>query len=68
MLGALTLAVEAIAPEDRALPGKTYKAASSPEEFAGSKAAFAASGEGLVLLVGLSRVVARLSRADLNAR
>ena len=33
ILGALTLATEVIAPEDWVLPGRTYKAASSPAEY-----------------------------------
>lgn len=33
ILGALTLAVEVIAPEDWVLPGKTYKAANGAEEY-----------------------------------
>ncbi len=33
VLGALTLAVEVIAPEDWVLPGKTYKAAMTPENY-----------------------------------
>jgi predicted amidohydrolase YtcJ len=33
ILGALTLAVEVIAPEDWVLPGKTYKAAMTPEDY-----------------------------------
>jgi predicted amidohydrolase YtcJ len=33
VLGALTLAVEVIAPEDWVLPGKTYKAAMTPEDY-----------------------------------
>ena len=44
VLGALTLAVEVIAPEDWVLPGKTYKAAETPEDYhARLKAAVAAS-------------------------
>jgi len=33
ILGALTLAVEVIAPEDWVLPGRTYKAAMTPEDY-----------------------------------
>lgn len=33
VLGSLTLAVEVIAPEDWVLPGRTYKAAGTPEEY-----------------------------------
>lgn len=71
VLGALTLAVEVIAPEDWALPGKTYKAASSPEEFrARLKAAFAASGETQDWFFSWGYHAlwhGPLSRADLNA-
>jgi predicted amidohydrolase YtcJ len=33
VLGALTLAVDVIAPEDWALPGRTFKAAATPDEY-----------------------------------
>lgn len=33
ILGALTLAVEVIAPEDWPMPGRTFKAATTPEEY-----------------------------------
>ena len=47
VLGALTLAVEVIAPEDWVLPGKTYKAALTPEDYhARLKAAEAAARTG----------------------
>ena len=58
VLGALTLAVEVIAPEDWVLPGKTCKAATTPEEYrARLEAAVAASEglQGLVLHLGLSQ-------------
>jgi hypothetical protein len=44
ILAALTLAVEVIAPEDWVLPGRTFKAATTPEEYrARLKSAVAAS-------------------------
>jgi predicted amidohydrolase YtcJ len=71
ILGALTLAVEVIAPEDWVLPGKTYKAAMTPEDYrAGLKAAVNASKDSTDWFFtwgyhGLWH--GPLSRADLNA-
>ncbi len=46
ILGALTLATEVIAPEDWVLPGRTFKAANSPEQYlARLKTADAAIGD-----------------------
>ena len=71
VLGALTLAVAVIAPEDWILPDRTFKAATTPADYrARLKAAVAAAGdpEGWFFTWGYHALWhGPLSRADLNA-
>jgi hypothetical protein len=71
ILGALTLAVEVIAPEDWVLPGRTFNAATTPEDYrARLESAVAASkdSKGWFFTWGYHRLWhGPLTRADLNA-
>jgi predicted amidohydrolase YtcJ len=70
ILGALTLAVEVIAPEDWVLPGRTIKAASSQDQYRGRlQAAIAASNPKEWFFTWGYHALwhGPLSRADLNA-
>ena len=71
VLGALTLAVEVIAPEDWVLPGKTYKAAETPEDYHARLKAAVAAGKNpkeWFFTWGYHPLWhGKLTRADLNA-